>query len=389
MEADNTTPRQFDFVVIGLIIILLIGIGGFIALNQDEESDSHNKEHPRPTYAIVYLAPFDRGPSNLFIADLVTGETRQLTNQSNLIFDYAISPNGDWIAYTASHEDTTATDIWLLHLYNDQVIQLTNCADANATCSQPAWNSDGSIIAYSRLEYGAGFTDETNEHIWLIEVATRESQLLFNELNVVGNTPQWSPTKPQIAFLLRNERQLIIYDIESKEVIPLENIANISGFFSADGDFFVYPKQSIIGNKFYIHLSMLDLETLTTIPLSGADENPVEDSQIAFHPTEPFAAIARRYLSDLGGQIYLLDLATQETVPLVGNSNYAYSQPSWSSDGKWLLMQRYPFDGIFNTNNDTDGSNDVTEIWAYEFETGELKQVVNNAFFPTFVPSPR
>jgi dipeptidyl aminopeptidase/acylaminoacyl peptidase len=158
---------------------------------------------------------------------------------------------------------------------------------------------------------------------------------------------------------------------------------NVTGFFSADGQHFVYPvlTSGAAGTTVYTHLQMLNLTSLEITALSP-EAAPLEDTRIAFHPDGKQAALIRRYFDEnftTGGQVYLLNLDTLNVLPLVVDAGYSNSEIHWSSDGRYLTIQRFQFDGELNPEM-------TTEIWVYDTQASALQKIVDDAYMPMFIP---
>jgi dipeptidyl aminopeptidase/acylaminoacyl peptidase len=137
--------------------------------------------------------------------------------------------------------------------------------------------------------------------------------------------------------------------------------------------------RGLIGQQFYTHLEMADLDTLSRRSISGDGETPVEDSGGAWSPDGTRLAIARRYLDGRftnGKQIYLLEPDMGEAEPLVLDREYNHSVMRWDASGRQIVFQRFSLSAP--------GAR--PEIWTVDVETGALAQVADNAFLPAWVP---
>lgn len=328
---------------------------------------------------VVYLAPADGFVRNLWITDLATGATRQLTESATGIEDYAVSPDGSAIAYTRREDDGTA-DIWRLDLASGAVQPLTNCVAA--ICSRPAWQPDGAALAYQREDFNTGRGSGVGQpRLWLVDALTLETDLLFRDSQMLGSAPVFAPDGDRLAFYDPARQQIRVLDLRDNSDTVIESIAGVVGAFSPDGDRLVYPVlvRGLLGQQFYAHLEVADFERVSRTDISGGDEMPVEDGEAAWAPDGRTLAIARRYLDDrftAGRQIYRLDVASGEAVPLVVDGAYNHAALSWDAAGERLLFQRFPL-------ADTDAA---PEIWLLEMASGELTPVARNAFLPAWVP---
>ncbi len=334
---------------------------------------------------MLYLGPFTNPIRNLQFYDLQTGRTEQLTDETGGVVDFAISPDGTWVAYTVERTDT-ASDIWALNLKTREHIQLTNCVEGQATCYDPAWGPDNQVVAYTRQELAAGLNPATAKRAWVVDVNTGESRLLIDDETLVGFAPKWSPDGKWVAIVLAtaNPPGILLYEFATGQSAFVSTPQGVPGIFSPDGAWFAYSKLAYgaAATTYYSHLAMINLNTLSNqaeVSISGETDNPVDDLQAAFAPDGTQLAVVRRYLDNRytqGGQLYLLDMTTFAATPLVVEAAYSHGSINWSKDGHLVLFQRY----------NLATRQDPTEIWMVNSTTGELQQVVADGFLPRFLP---
>jgi Tol biopolymer transport system component len=333
---------------------------------------------------ILYIGPYTSLSRQLQLLSLQTGNTEQLTDVARDVLDFAVSPDGQWVAYTVEQTDT-ASDIWALNLETHEHIQLTNCVEAQATCLDPAWGPDNQVVAYTRQELDTEFTSVNAKRAWVVDLNTLESRLLIEDETLVGFAPKWSPDGKWVAIVLATATPpgILLYEFETGQSAIVPTQQGIPGIFSTDSNYFVYSKLAYgaADTTYYSHLAMVNLADLAQgeTALSGDSATPIDDLQAAFHPDGTHLALVRRYLDERytqGGQLYLLDLATLEATPLVVDDRYSHGGISWSSDGHLLLFQRY----------NLESQRDPTEIWVYTVPTGELRQAAVDGVLPRFLP---
>lgn len=109
----------------------------------------------------------------------------QVTYDSGLTFQPAISPDGALIAFASDRSGEGNLDIWVKHMGGGEPIRLTNDA---ADDSQPSFSPDGSRIAFRSERDGAG--------IYLIPVLGGEPRLVVQK----GRNPHISPDGQWIAY---------------------------------------------------------------------------------------------------------------------------------------------------------------------------------------------
>jgi serine/threonine protein kinase len=112
-------------------------------------------------------------------------QVTQLTYDSGLTFQPAISPDGTLIAFASDRSGDGNLDIWVKHLGGGEPIRLTRHA---ADDSQPSFSPDGSRIAFRSERDGGG--------IYLIPVLGGEPRLVVRN----GRDPHISPDGRWIAY---------------------------------------------------------------------------------------------------------------------------------------------------------------------------------------------
>lgn len=147
--------------------------------------------------------------TEIWLADVGTGATRQLTRGKKSSTSPAWSPDGAWLAFASDREDKR--QIYLLDARGGEARVFTTAEDGvNAF----AWSPDGKQIAYTASEprnqaakdrdkqYGEfSIVDEdrSQTHLWTIDVATREARRLTSGQMAVGSF-SWSPDSSALAF---------------------------------------------------------------------------------------------------------------------------------------------------------------------------------------------
>jgi Tol biopolymer transport system component len=327
----------------------------------------------------VYLAPADGLVHNLYMADLQTGAVVQLTTSEDGIEEYAVSPNGSEIAFSQDNPDQTA-NIWVLNLSSHAARQVTNCIDAR--CYSPAWKPDGTQLAYQRDDLNTGLgAGVSASRVWVVDLATLRTQLLYADTQILGEGPSWSPTGERIAVFDPAVSGIRIHDYAAGSDAIIDSMEGIVGHWSPDGQTLVYPvlTQGALGADFYTTLEMTDLAAMTRIPITGPEGKAVDDAEGVWSPDGQQLLVTRRYLGDgytPGKQIYLLNLETGEAQPVVVDPAYYHAGAQWDAAGQRIIFQRYPLQ--------QPGAR--PGVWTYDLKTGELRQIADNALMPQWVP---
>jgi len=356
-------------IITGVFAALVIVIAGFMLIRSNPSDDDDLTR-------VVYLGPADAYARNLLLADPRIGAVTALTDAPDGVEDFAVSPDGTRIAYARNNDDST-TDIWVLDLPSGAAVPVTRCV--RAVCSAPAWKPDASQIAYQRREFGRGDPARATR-VWMVDLPSLETRLLFDDAQVLGMVPAWSPDGQRVAVFDPAALAIRVRDLAAGTDLLLASETGTSGAFSPDGTQLVYPAlvRGALGQEFYSHLRLADLTTGTVTPLSGPEDAPVEDAFAAWSPDGATLLITRRYLDErytAGKQLYLLDVAAGTAQPLVVDAAYNHAVPRWDAAGRRIVFQRFSLA--------TPGVQ--PEVWTFDLTNNALTRVAENAFFPAWV----
>ncbi len=145
----------------------------------------------------------DNRRTHLWIVEVDKPEPRQLT--SGPFYDHAItfSARGDEIAFLSNHEpDPDAnnnSDIFAVDL-GGQVRQLTQTKGCEY---DPTWSPDGKWIAYTATKREVTTIDSVAEdsHVWVVPAAGGGGRELSAQQDRRARSPRWAPDSRSILFL--------------------------------------------------------------------------------------------------------------------------------------------------------------------------------------------
>lgn len=393
----RTKISRLDVTVLAVALMLVLGTA-FLSISAD------------PRYAgatVAYLSPAYGGVENIWIARVSDpANAVQVTDSELGVFDFGVSPDGRYIAYAERRPVDNAwqnvnflSEIMLLDLQTGRVRQLTQCVAQDADCRTPVFRNGGDVIAYERQ----GINSTLNEvgpgaiRIWLLDVANGATQPLTPDPQFVGYAPQWSADGQSIAFYNSDIRNpgIMVYDFASSDgaetslkLVPSSH--GTVGALSPNGNQLVYPEvtrretevDGQIYNDIYTYLRIADLNALEFRDLTDP-QGVTDDTNARWHPDGQRMAIERRYTDERytpGYQIYLLDVTSGETEPLLVDPLYSHGFFDWNRAGDKLVLQRFaraqpgaPVEATY------------PGVWVYDMQADALTEIAANAFHPRWV----
>jgi len=184
----------------------------------DTRDSLASQDDPRVIDRIQYKSRTsfsDRRHTHVWITAVDKPEPQQLT--SGYFYDHAITfnPNGNEIGFLSNHEpDPDAnnnSDIFAVDLRGEvrQITQTKGCEH------EPAWSPDGKWIAYTATKRDVTTIDSVAEdtHVWVISAAGGAGRELTEKLDRRARSPRWSPLGGAILFLAGNAGQTVLYSV--------------------------------------------------------------------------------------------------------------------------------------------------------------------------------
>jgi dipeptidyl aminopeptidase/acylaminoacyl peptidase len=186
----------------------------------DVAPSSPDHDDPRVIDRLQYksrTAFSDKRRTHVWITAIDKPEPRQLT--TGYFYDHAItfSPNENEIAFLSNHQaDPDAnnnSDIFAVDL-NGQVRQIT----ATRGCEyEPAWSPDGKWIAYTATKREITTIDSVAEdtHVWITSASGDERRELTAEQDRRVRSPRWSADSRWIVFLAGDKGETLLFRVST------------------------------------------------------------------------------------------------------------------------------------------------------------------------------
>ena len=207
--------------------------------------DDAKPDDPRIVDRIQYKSRTsfsDRARTHVWVVDVdaaLAGDVaarRQLT--SGAFYDHALtwSPRGDEVAFLSNHEaDPDAlnnSDIFAVDM-SGRVRQLTETRGCEY---EPAWSPDGKWIAYTATKRDVTTIDSIAEdaHVWITDAGGNRSREISAALDRRARSPRWMPDSKAILFIATDKGQTRIFRIDldgrSLQALTLYNPGTLKGW---------------------------------------------------------------------------------------------------------------------------------------------------------------
>jgi dipeptidyl aminopeptidase/acylaminoacyl peptidase len=286
--------------------------------------------------------------TQIWLADVRTGATRQLTNSKKSSLSPAWSPDGARLAFISDRTDKR--QLYLINPAAGEAEPLTTGEDGVGSF---AWSPDGKSIAYTSTEgklqrikdrekkYGEfEIVDQDHRmtHLFVLDVAAKKSRALTHGAFTVGSF-DWSPDSKSIAYDHRvnsdpangGTADIAIVTVADGSVRDLvtQDGPDSHPVWSPDGARIAF--ESSMANPAYMYANRF----VASVPASGGtptvltssfDEDP---SIVAWKPNGLFFSASERTFSYL----FRLDPATKATTKVGPAEPSVNSSFSLSSDG--------------------------------------------------------
>ncbi len=379
-RADHFAARfgltVFDIVVYIAIAVLVAGVGLMAVFGLDA-----------PQEKVIYMQLDDRNLYEVWLRDAEGANPPQrITSTQNGVWEFDVSADGRYVAYTEMNFNVGARDIYILDLTTGVTTPITSCATQDADCYAPQFRADGLVIAYERTSLNSPtIIGPGAPRIWLLDLSAGETFPLIDDDGgaILGTGAVWADDGSHIAFYDNAGGNILVYRFADGSLRVVQSGMGLAGAMSPDGAYLVYPDISL--NRGILRL--FDTETNLIRDISNPADL-ADEQYAAWSRDGRYVAIGRRPGDTRGTQIFMLDTWTFNITPLLVDTRYNHSGFSWNEDSTMLVMTR------FQQADDSGAtfSEGTLEVWTYHTETRRLARLTELGAFglnPQWVTPPR
>lgn len=331
---------------------------------------------------LIYLGPDEQGIDQLYRIDLAGGEPIALTQEVVGVWGYALSPDGQTVAYLTT-QDYGRSDIWFITLDEQNQPERLPCPEVS--CSGPVWSPDGTRLIFETLSPSSLEDLVSQPFLWWLDMDTGEMGQVLQNNTWPGYNAGWSPNGQWLSYIYPNSAEVEIYNLVDGRRHSLPNPTGLPAIWSpVDEQLLVTDVTDPEARPPIIHLFRFDLEDETLLDLSEqtivSTTQSFLDMAAAWSPDGEWVVIVRREIAESGAtlssQLWLMRADGTQARALTTEPGFIHGTPSWSPDGEHLVFHRYSLQQ----------QNAPPEIWTMNIQTNELREVVTPGRRPTWIP---
>ena len=295
---------------------------------------------------VAYLV-VEANRSRLWTVDPETGKKNPLTNETFKIFDFDASRDGEFVVFSAFNGQQ-GIDLWRVNRNGSDPALLLPCGPDR--CTVPAISPDGHSVAYVRetaspspnVPFGS-------PRVWLLNIDAKKDAPLYEDKQILGYKPVWSPNGTYIASFDGLSNQIHLLNLATTEHMTIPSQKGSPVTWSGDSSIFVYTdiKNNENGPRTWVREAYVGMHE--TANLFG--EKDVQDyyyNSLAWSPAGDSLVVGLRAEKDSSAEIlWLIDPATRAGQTIASQKDYVYNSPSWDPWGKALVFQQFNLRGTY------------------------------------------
>jgi hypothetical protein len=295
---------------------------------------------------IAYLVA-DANKSRLWMVEPESSKTTPLTDEVFRIADFDASGDGEFVIFSAFNEQN-GVDLWRVDRSGKNLALLLECGPDR--CTVPAISPDGSQVAYTReTAFPSSDLQFGSPRIWLMNSSSKKDAPLYEDQQIVGYKPEWSPDGTHLSSFDGISSQIHLVNLVTGEqlIIPSQNGTLVT--WSADSRTFVYTDTEPTASGPITQIRALDLARNETTTLFGEkDDRDYYYNSLAWSPIENALIIGLRYdENSMAEGLWLMNPFQKDGRAIADQKDYVHSSPQWDPWGKTLLFQQFYMRGDY------------------------------------------
>jgi Tol biopolymer transport system component len=203
-------------------------------------------------------------------------------------------------------------------------------------------------------------------------MATAEAQPVFQDSNLPGGNPRWSPDGKWLSYA--TPEGIRLYNLENGETRLIENLLGAAAMWAPNSKVILLRDVVIRNDQFVTELFLYGVESQTLVNVNpGAG---FENTLAAWSPDGEQIAIVRRDLSiPRGDQIWVMNADGSDARMLTNDADALHGSLNWSPDGKYILYELYALEAFpFSS-----------RLQVLDVDSGEVSDLGMDGFNPNWV----
>jgi Tol biopolymer transport system component len=259
------------------------------------------------------------GTRDIYIADVTSGESRQVTSDVRDDYQARWSPDGNWIAFLSDRGGQT--DLWVVPAAGGNAVRVTNDRSVEGN---PRWTPDGRSLTYTRTQ--------TDVELGLLPADGGAGRTLLSWPGYGIGTASLSPDGGTVLFSSDRSGNSDIWSVSVSGGEPspfaASPLADDNPLYSPDGSQVLFRSDRAGSSDLWV------------VPATGGEprrltEGPGNDSEAAWSPDGTSIVFA----SDRGGagaDLWLIPTAGGTPTRLT-HDNVRPATVEWSRDGRHIF----------------------------------------------------
>ncbi len=323
---------------------------------------------------LLYLYP-PTTPASLYIINPNSKDITPLYADKEEVLDYSLTPDGKGIIFSIRQGNTST--LYRLDPENGQAVLIRRFENGLVRSAQLSPSAE--YYAYEFID----FSESTvKAHVWLLPNDGKPDAHAVRLPDAGGSAqqPAWS-SQNILAYYDAAAQLYRFYDpARGTEIASVTCQTGEKGAWAGNGQSYLFPEilpdestNMPASHLLRFHLSSGELEYLT-------QKKNAEDTSPAFSPDNHWLVFARKFLDPLqwtpGRQIWMMNLDTGETYPLLQEAQYHHYSFAWSPDSAQMAYLR------FNQMSPTE----PPELWVINADGTQPRQLVIGGYAPQWLP---
>jgi TolB protein len=322
---------------------------------------------------ILYIGWEGEGLNQLYTIQPDGSNQKRLTEEPRGVHDYAISPDGKQIVYSADNEQGGA-DLWQIDSRGGNRRQLLACPDA--ACTQPVWSPDGRRLIYERRNIPAPGAPPGPPRLWWLDSQTGDTLAVFQDSQWLGLGARFSPDGRWLSYIAPVNQEIQAYNLLTGESVIIPSKSGEPATWSPDSAGLLVSEILFEGERFSTHLFHADLATATLTNLSGETLDTNDGLPVYSSDGERIAFTRKKPRAPMGKQLWIMPADGGEATAVTADADIHYGNPDWSADGQQIVMQGYRLAE----------PNAQPQLWLVTLATGELQLLTTPGLKPAWLP---